>query len=246
MTRQRPRAGSARRGDREPARPGRVRSAEAEPAVAPPACSARTAPATPPGTAAGAHRLPADRPEPPYGGYFDELAERSARARGRRQRAARRSSGSSWTAASSPSTCAASTCWRWRTSCATTRRCASRSAPACPACTTRRDRARTARGLPPGVDHAQPAPDPARGDGHPTPTRTSRRCTSVYPATNWHERETWDFFGIIFDGHPALTRIEMPDDWPGTRSARTTRSAASRSSTSGAKIPPPDERRSYS
>ena len=37
----------------------------------------------------------------------------------------------------------------------------------------------------------------------------------VYPANDWHERETWDFFGIIFDGHPALTRIEMPDDWKG-------------------------------
>ena len=39
--------------------------------------------------------------------------------------------------------------------------------------------------------------------------------TGVYPTCNWHERETWDFFGIIFDGHPALTRIEMPDDWRG-------------------------------
>ena len=38
---------------------------------------------------------------------------------------------------------------------------------------------------------------------------------SVYPANDWHERETWDFFGIVFDGHPALTRILMPDDWPG-------------------------------
>ncbi len=37
----------------------------------------------------------------------------------------------------------------------------------------------------------------------------------VYPTADWHERETYDFFGIIFDGHPALTRIEMPDDWPG-------------------------------
>ena len=27
----------------------------------------------------------------------------------------------------------------------------------------------------------------------------------VYPTCNWHERETWDFFGIIFDGHPSLT-----------------------------------------
>ena len=38
---------------------------------------------------------------------------------------------------------------------------------------------------------------------------------SVYPTCDWHERETWDFFGLIFDGHPALTRIEMPDDWKG-------------------------------
>ena len=38
---------------------------------------------------------------------------------------------------------------------------------------------------------------------------------SVYPTCDWHERETYDFFGIIFDGHPGLTRIEMPDDWVG-------------------------------
>ncbi|HEX2313607.1 MAG TPA: NADH-quinone oxidoreductase subunit C, partial [Thermomonospora sp.] len=38
---------------------------------------------------------------------------------------------------------------------------------------------------------------------------------SVYPTNDWHERETYDFFGIVFDGHPALTRIEMPDDWVG-------------------------------
>ena len=37
----------------------------------------------------------------------------------------------------------------------------------------------------------------------------------IYPANDWHERETFDMFGLIFDGHPALTRILMPDDWPG-------------------------------
>ncbi|MGZ6740928.1 MAG: NADH-quinone oxidoreductase subunit C, partial [Nocardioides sp.] len=38
---------------------------------------------------------------------------------------------------------------------------------------------------------------------------------TVYPTNDWHERETYDMFGIVFDGHPALTRILMPDDWPG-------------------------------
>ena len=38
---------------------------------------------------------------------------------------------------------------------------------------------------------------------------------SIYPTADWQEREAWDFFGIIFDGHPALTRILMPEDGPG-------------------------------
>ena len=39
--------------------------------------------------------------------------------------------------------------------------------------------------------------------------------TGIYPANDWHERETYDMFGIIFDGHHGLTRILMPDDWVG-------------------------------
>ena len=35
---------------------------------------------------------------------------------------------------------------------------------------------------------------------------------SVYPANDWQERETWDLMGIIFDGHPSLTRTALPDD----------------------------------
>ena len=68
----------------------------------------------------------------------------------------------------------------------------------------------------------------------------------VYPAVNWHERETWDFFGIIFDGHPALTRIEMPDDWKGHPQRKDYPLGGIPVEYRGAKIPAPDERRHYS
>jgi NADH-quinone oxidoreductase subunit C len=68
---------------------------------------------------------------------------------------------------------------------------------------------------------------------------------SVYPGNDWHERETWDFFGIIFDGHPGLTRIEMPDDWPGHPQRKDYPLGGIPVEYKGAQIPPPDERRSY-
>ncbi len=68
---------------------------------------------------------------------------------------------------------------------------------------------------------------------------------SVYPANDWHERETWDFFGIIFDGHPALTRIQMPDDWPGHPQRKDYPLGGIDVEYKGAVIPPPDTRRSY-
>ena len=68
----------------------------------------------------------------------------------------------------------------------------------------------------------------------------------VYPTADWHERETWDFFGIRFDGHPALARIAMPDDWPGHPQRKDYPLGGIPVEYKGATIPPPDTRRSYS
>ena len=69
--------------------------------------------------------------------------------------------------------------------------------------------------------------------------------TGVYPTCDWHERETWAFFGIVFDGHPALTRIEMPDDWKGHPQRKDYPLGGIPVEYRGAKVPPPDERRAY-
>ncbi|MEK8172049.1 NADH-quinone oxidoreductase subunit C [Streptomyces sp. M19] len=68
----------------------------------------------------------------------------------------------------------------------------------------------------------------------------------VYPTNDWHERETYDFFGLIFDGHPALTRIMMPDDWQGFPQRKDYSLGGIPVEYKGAQIPAPDQRRSYS
>ena len=68
----------------------------------------------------------------------------------------------------------------------------------------------------------------------------------TYPTADWHERETFDFFGLVFDGHPALTRIQMPDDWPGHPQRKDYPLGGIPVEYKGATIPPPDQRRSYS
>ena len=69
---------------------------------------------------------------------------------------------------------------------------------------------------------------------------------SIYPTADWHERETWDFFGVIFDGHPALTRILMPDDWIGHPQRKDYPLGGIPVEYKGGTIPPPDQRRNYS
>ncbi|MFG2097717.1 NADH-quinone oxidoreductase subunit C [Streptomyces sp. NPDC048612] len=68
----------------------------------------------------------------------------------------------------------------------------------------------------------------------------------VYPTNDWHERETYDFFGLVFDGHPALTRIMMPDDWQGFPQRKDYPLGGIPVEYKGAQIPAPDQRRSYS
>jgi NADH-quinone oxidoreductase subunit C len=69
--------------------------------------------------------------------------------------------------------------------------------------------------------------------------------TAVYPTADWQERETWDMFGVIFDGHPALTRILMPDDWDGHPQRKDYPLGGVPVEYKGAEIPPPDTRRAY-
>jgi NADH-quinone oxidoreductase subunit C len=69
--------------------------------------------------------------------------------------------------------------------------------------------------------------------------------TALYPTADWQERETYDMFGIVYDGHPALTRILMPDDWDGHPQRKDYPLGGIPVQYKGATIPPPDERRAY-
>lgn len=67
----------------------------------------------------------------------------------------------------------------------------------------------------------------------------------IYPTADWHERETWDMFGVVFTGHPALTRILMPDDWAGHPQRKDYPLGGIDVEYKGAVVPPPDQRRNY-
>jgi NADH-quinone oxidoreductase subunit C len=49
----------------------------------------------------------------------------------------------------------------------------------------------------------------------PVATPEVASVASIWPTANWHEREAYDMFGIVFTGHPDLRRILCPEDWDG-------------------------------
>jgi len=76
---------------------------------------------------------------------------------------------------------------------------------------------------------------------HPDPPHVAS-ATGLYPGANWLEREAFDFFGVVFEGHPDLRRIEMPEDWAGHPLRKTEPLAGVNTQYKGAFIPPPDQR----
>ena len=65
-----------------------------------------------------------------------------------------------------------------------------------------------------------------------------------FPTANWHEREAYDFFGIVFDGHPDLRRILLPDGWEGHPLRKTEDLGGVDTRYRGAFVPPVDRRTS--
>ena len=61
------------------------------------------------------------------------------------------------------------------------------------------------------MEHTQRSDHQGRHPRGATPPLPS--ISSIYAGANFYERETWDLFGIVFEGHTDLTRILLPDEW---------------------------------
>ena len=57
--------------------------------------------------------------------------------------------------------------------------------------------------------------DPAAGNGSDEPLPELDSCVGLFPTAEFQEREAYDFFGIVFRGHPDPRRILMPEDYVG-------------------------------
>ena len=75
------------------------------------------------------------------------------------------------------------------------------------------------------------------GDDPVVPT-----VSDLFPTADWQERECYDFFGVVFDGHPNLTRIQLPDDWEGHPLRKDEELGGVPTWFHGARFPPVDKR----
>jgi NADH-quinone oxidoreductase subunit C len=67
----------------------------------------------------------------------------------------------------------------------------------------------------PPMTHPAHHPQSNGGAGQADPLPTIDSCVELFPTAEFQEREAYDFFGIVFKGHPDLTRILLPEDYVG-------------------------------
>jgi NADH-quinone oxidoreductase subunit C len=78
--------------------------------------------------------------------------------------------------------------------------------------------------------------------GLPADDPRAPSVSDAFPTANWHEREVFDFYGIVFEGHPNLARILLPDGWDGFPLRKDEELGGVGTRYVGASIPPVDQR----